>query len=293
MSKQAAGLDSYLNYLSNERNYSENTIKSYRRDITQFLKFTGQSTDITPERAREFLEFLNKQKYDRTSVIHKVISARNFYKYLVRQKTAKSNPFIYLLTPKDDKKLPGVLTETETEALLAAPGTGDFFKLRDTAIMELLYSSGIRVHEITSLDVRGVDFVNEEVKVLGKGSKERIVPVGGKALAVLKDYIRELRGFSDSGPLFVNKNRGRLTPRAVEMMIKNYAIKAGIQKKVTPHTFRHSFATHLLNRGADLRSVQEMLGHANLSTTQIYTHLSINKLKSDYDRAHPHSKKQV
>jgi len=157
--------------------------------------------------------------------------------------------------------------------------------------MELLYSSGIRVHEITSLDIRGVDFVNEEIKVLGKGSKERIVPVGGKALEVLKDYIRELRVFSAGEPLFINKNKGRLTPRAVEMMIRKYAIKAGIQKKVTPHTLRHSFATHLLNRGADLRSVQEMLGHANLSTTQIYTHLSINKLKSDYDRAHPHSKR--
>jgi tyrosine recombinase XerC len=291
MNKKAGPLAAYINYLSNERNYSENTVKSYSRDILQFLEFTGQTTDITPDRAREYLEFLNKKKYDRTSVIHKIISARNFYKYLVRQKTAPSNPFVYLLTPKDDKKLPGVLTETETSALLNAPGKESFFTLRDSAIMELLYSSGIRVHEITSLDIRGVDFVNEEIKVLGKGSKERIVPVGGKALEVLKDYIRELRVFSAGEPLFINKNKGRLTPRAVEMMIRKYAIKAGIQKKVTPHTLRHSFATHLLNRGADLRSVQEMLGHANLSTTQIYTHLSINKLKSDYDRAHPHSKR--
>jgi tyrosine recombinase XerC len=291
MSKKAGPLAAYLNYLSNERNYSENTVKSYSRDISQFLEFTGQAIDITPEKAREYLEFLNKKKYDRTSVIHKVISARNFYKYLVRQKAAPGNPFVYLLTPKDDKKLPGVLTETETAALLDASGKENFFSLRDSAIMELLYSSGIRVHEITSLDIRGVDFVNEEIKVLGKGSKERIVPVGGKALEVLKDYIRELRVFSAGEPLFINKNKGRLTPRAVEMMIRKYALKAGIQKKVTPHTLRHSFATHLLNRGADLRSVQEMLGHANLSTTQIYTHLSINKLKSDYDRAHPHSKR--
>jgi tyrosine recombinase XerC len=292
MNKKAGELSAYLNYLSNERNYSENTVKSYSRDISQFLEFAGGAINITPERAREYLEFLNKKKYDRTSVIHKIISARNFYKYLVRQKKALSNPFVYLLTPRDEKKLPGVLTETETNNLLSAPGTADFFRLRDTAIMELLYSSGIRVHEITSLDIRGVDFVNEEIKVLGKGSKERIVPAGTKALEVLKSYIRELRGFSPGEALFVNKNKGRLTPRAVEMMIKSYAIKAGIQKKVTPHTLRHSFATHLLNRGADLRSVQEMLGHANLSTTQIYTHLSINKLKSDYNKAHPHSKKQ-
>ena len=291
MSNGSEELAAYVKYLSFEKNYSINTVDNYSRDIRQFLGFTEGTVDVEENKIREFLEFLNKKKYDKTSIIRKVIAVRNFYKYLVKIKKTSKNPFLYILTPKDDKRLPNVLTEQETEALLDAAGEKDFLALRDKTILELLYSTGIRVHEITTLDTTDVDFVNEEIKVLGKGAKERIVPTGGQAVACLRKYMKELKKILPSGALFINKNRGRLTTRAIEMMIKKYAVKAGIEKKVTPHTLRHSFATHLLDRGADLRSVQELLGHANLSTTQIYTHLSINKLKREYDKAHPHSKK--
>src|ERR1035437_1733299 len=291
MSNGSEELAAYVKYLSFEKNYSIHTVDGYSRDIRQFLGFTEGTVDVEENKIREFLEFLSKKKYDNTSIIRKVIAVRNFYKYLVKIKKISKNPFLYILTPKDDKRLPDVLTEQETEALLDAAGEKDFLALRDKTILELLYSTGIRVHEITTLDTTDVDFVNEEIKVLGKGAKERIVPTGGQAVACLRKYMKELKKILPSGALFINKNRGRLTTRAIEMMIKKYAVKAGIEKKVTPHTLRHSFATHLLDRGADLRSVQELLGHANLSTTQIYTHLSINKLKREYDKAHPHSKK--
>lgn len=291
MSKETDELASYAKYLSLEKNYSIHTVDNYSRDIKQFLEFTGGAIEVGENKIREFLAFLGKKKYDKTSIIRKVIAVRNFYKFLVKTKRTSKNPFMYILTPKDDKKLPNVLTEQETAALLDAAGDENFLALRDKTILELLYSTGIRVHEITTLDISDVDFVNEEIKVLGKGAKERIVPTGGQAVACLRKYIKELKKTGADTALFINKNKGRLTTRAIEMMIKKYAIKAGIDKKVTPHTLRHSFATHLLDRGADLRSVQELLGHANLSTTQIYTHLSINKLKREYEKAHPHSKK--
>lgn len=291
MNKGSQELVSYVKYLSLEKNYSIHTVDNYSRDIKQFLGFTEEEIEVKENKIREFLEFLSKKKYDKTSIIRKVIAVRNFYKYLVKMKKTPKNPFVYILTPKDDKKLPSVLTEQETAALLDATGEKDFLALRDKTILELLYSTGIRVHEVTTLDTSDVDFVNEEIKVFGKGAKERIVPTGGQAIAALRKYIKALKKISPTGALFINKNKGRLTTRGIELMIKKYAVKAGIEKKVTPHTLRHSFATHLLDRGADLRSVQELLGHANLSTTQIYTHLSINKLKREYDKAHPHSRK--
>ncbi|MEI7542888.1 MAG: site-specific tyrosine recombinase/integron integrase [bacterium] len=291
MNKGSQELASYVKYLSLEKNYSLHTVDNYSRDIKQFLVFTAGEIEVKENKIREFLEFLSKKKYDKTSIIRKVIAVRNFYKYLVKMKKTPKNPFVYILTPKDDKKLPSVLTEQETAALLDATGEKDFLALRDKTILELLYSTGIRVHEVTTLDTSDVDFVNEEIKVFGKGAKERIVPTGGQAIAALRKYIKALKKISPTGALFINKNKGRLTTRGIELMIKKYAVKAGIEKKVTPHTLRHSFATHLLDRGADLRSVQELLGHANLSTTQIYTHLSINKLKREYDKAHPHSRK--
>ena len=292
MSKESDELASYAKYLSLEKNYSIHTVDNYSRDIRQFLEFTNGAIEVGENKIREFLAFLSKKKYDKTSIIRKVIAVRNFYKFLVKTKRTAKNPFMYILTPKDDKKLPNVLTEQETAALLDAAGDANFLALRDKTILELLYSTGIRVHEITTLDISDVDFVNEEIKVLGKGGKQRIVPTGGQAVACLRKYIKDLKKTGADTALFINNNKGRLTTRAIEMMIKKYAIKAGIDKKVTPHTLRHSFATHLLDRGADLRSVQELLGHANLSTTQIYTHLSINKLKREYEKAHPHSKKQ-
>ena len=293
MSKAEEELSAYGRYLSHEKNYSIHTVDNYSRDIRQYLDFSKGSIEPDPKKIRDYLGWLASKKYDRTSVVRKVAAVRNFFKYLLKMKKVSSNPFAYILTPKDEKRLPSALTETETAALLDGIDTIEFYSLRDRVILELLYSTGIRVHEVTTLDVSDVDFVNEEIKVLGKGGKERIVPTGGKAMELLRGYIKRLKGESVTGILFINQRKGRLTPRAIELMIRKYAVKAGIDKKVTPHTLRHSFATHLLDRGADLRSVQELLGHANLSTTQIYTHLSINKLKKEYDKAHPRAKKST
>jgi tyrosine recombinase XerC len=285
-------LTAYLKYLSLEKNYSPHTVSNYARDIRQYLKFTGNKIDAGADTVRGFLEFLGKRNYSRNSVARKTIAVRNFYRFLQKSGRIKKNPLLYVLTPKEEKKLPNVLSEAETEKLMSSAQGADFISLRDRAIMELLYSAGIRVNELVNLDVSDIDIVNEEIKVLGKGGRERIAPVGGVALDILHGYMKELKKLQPSGVLFINrKRRSRLTTRFVEMIIKKHAAKAGIGKKVTPHTLRHSFATHLLDRGADLRSVQELLGHANLSTTQIYTHLSIGKLKREYDKAHPRAKK--
>jgi tyrosine recombinase XerC len=281
----------YQKYLSYEKNYSFHTVKNYIKDIEQFINFNNKNINVNENDIKGYLEFLGKRKYSRNSISRKIIAIRNFYKYLVKIKKVEKNPFSYILTPKSEKRLPGVLSEKEVENLMSAATGVDFISLRDRTILELIYSTGIRVSELVNLDISDIDFINEEIKVMGKGSKERIVPAGTVALNILHCYIKELKKIDSSGILFINKNKKRLTQRFIELMIKKYAKIAGIEKKVTPHTLRHSFATHLLDRGADLRSVQELLGHSNLSTTQIYTHLSIQKLKKEYDKAHPRAKK--
>jgi len=274
-------LEQFKKYLTNEKNYSIHTVKNYEKDIEQFILFSKELEKVDEKKIREYLEFLSK-KYSKNSTIRKIIALRNFFRFLIKNKKILKNPFEYILTPKKEKRIPGVLTENEVKTLLDSIPCDNFFSLRDRVIMELLYSSGIRVNELVNLNINDVDFFNEEIKVTGKGNKERIVPVGSVAINFLQKYVKELKNKTNTKILFINKNKGRLTTRAVEMIVKSYAKKAGILKRVTPHTLRHSFATHLLDRGADLRSVQELLGHSNLSTTQIYTHLSIQKLKKEY-----------
>jgi tyrosine recombinase XerC len=292
--EEDSGLLSFVKYLSYEKNYSPKTVSSYTIDIKQFLEFTSYSKNVTELQIRSFMESLGRKKLNRNSIIRKIIACRNFYRYLVRVKKVDRNPFEYILTPKSEKRLPSYLTVAETDALLSAVDTGEFHGLRDRTILELIYSSGLRIDELVKLNLANIDYLNEEIKVLGKGSKERIVPVGSQASVLVKQYIQVLKQQAvfkaGSMALFINKNGTRLTARSIERMIKKAALKAGIQKDVTPHTLRHSFATHLLDNGLDLRSVQELLGHANLSTTQIYTHLSIAKLKKEYDKAHPRAK---
>jgi len=283
-------LEQFKKYLTNEKNYSIHTVKNYEKDIEQFILFSKELEKVDEKKIREYLEFLSK-KYSKNSTIRKIIALRSFFRFLIKSKKILKNPFEYILTPKKEKRIPGVLTENEVKTLLDSIPCDNFFSLRDRVIMELLYSSGIRVNELVNLNINDVDFFNEEIKVTGKGNKERIVPVGSVAINFLQKYVKELKNKINTKILFINKNKGRLTTRAVEMIVKSYAKKAGILKRVTPHTLRHSFATHLLDRGADLRSVQELLGHSNLSTTQIYTHLSIQKLKKEYEKAHPRAKK--
>jgi tyrosine recombinase XerC len=283
-------LEAYLKYLSNEKNYSKNTTRNYEKDIAQFLGYVGSAV-VDETKIRQYLGFLAKKKYSRNSTIRKMIALRNFYRYLSRQGVIKSNPFEYVMNPKKEKKLPAVLSEEEVNRLLEIIPKATLLDLRDRVILEMLYSTGVRVSELCSLNMADVDFLNGEIKVLGKGSKERIVPVGGIALELLKEYLAKVKKEYAGSAVFINKKKGRLNPRSVETMIHKYAQAAKIEKEVTPHTLRHSFATHLLDRGADLRSVQELLGHTSLSTTQIYTHLSVAKLKKEYDNAHPHARK--
>ncbi len=231
----------------------------------------------------------------------KLSSLRSFYRFLLRENLVDRDPTARLQTPRQDRTMPVFLSVDEVFALLRAPNDGDRYHLRDRAMLELLYSSGLRVAELVGLALASLDFDAEMVKVSGKGNKERYVPVGGPALDALRRYLPQRQQIiraclargrqADEQALFLNGRGRRLTSRSVERLVQQYARRAGITVTVTPHALRHSFATHLLEMGADLRSVQELLGHASLSTTQKYTHLNLDHLMAVYDRAHPHARK--
>ncbi len=283
-------LDRFFKYLSAEKNASAHTLSNYRRDLDQFVSFMGKNDQdllsIHHFDVRRFLGDLQKKEYARASILRKVAAVKSFFKYLWREGIIQENPLASLSSPKKQRSLPSFMTIEEVQRMLEAPDKSDWLGLRDQAILELLYSTGIRVSELVGLNVEEIDFGTELVKVRGKGKKERIVPLGRIAIKTLRNYLMA-RQDKRTQALFINKNKGRLTSRSVERLVLKYGRSAGVSKKVTPHTFRHSCATHLLDRGADLRSVQEILGHANLSTTQIYTHVTAEKLKKIYDQAHP------
>ncbi len=244
---------------------------------------------------RKYLSFLHR-KNKKTSIARKLSTLRSFFKYLMRQEVISTNPAKPISTPRMEKLLPTVLTVDEAFRLVESPlweRKSREAELRDRALLELLYSSGIRVSELVGLNLGRVDLDLEIIKVMGKGRKERIVPIGAKAITALKAYldVRPIR--EDESPLFVNLRGGRLTSRSVARVIKKYARKSGIFRKISPHSLRHTFATHLLDAGADLREIQEMLGHVSLSTTQRYTHLTVGKLMEVYDKAHPRSFKNM
>lgn len=285
-------LGRFFKYLSAEKNASEHTLSNYERDLRQFVDFL--KTNSIPEdvhtlhhfEIRRFLGEMQKKNYARSSVIRKVASLRSFFKFLWREGMIRENPMTALYSPRTARTLPHFLSAEETEKLLDAVDGSDWAALRDRTILEFLYSTGIRVSELTSLNLDDIDFGSELVKVRGKGKKERIVPVGRLALKYLREYLMARKGHM-SKAVFINKTGGRITSRSVQRMIKKYVLALGLSKHVTPHTLRHSCATHMLDRGADLRSVQEILGHSSLSTTQIYTHVTAEKLKKIYDKAHP------
>lgn len=283
----------FLHYLRAERNYSEHTLTAYRTDLLAFMAFMKKRYTATkPEQAsrlmlRDYFAHLQQQNYKRSSAIRKIAVLRSFFRYLAREEVVDKNPFLYLATPKREKRIPVFLSEEEVRGLFALPDVS----LRDRGMLELLYSCGLRIEELVGMNAGDVDFFGGMARVWGKGSKERLVPVGDTALAVLKDYLRE-RGVAigRSGapsPLFINYKGGRITGRGARKVLHNWFVSAGLRKKVSPHTLRHTFATHLLDRGCDLRSVQEMLGHKSLATTQIYTHVTAESLKRVYDKAHP------
>lgn len=239
---------------------------------------------------RKYLSFLHRRN-KKSSIARKVSTLRSFYKYLVKERLVPSNPAKAVSTPKVEKLLPTALTVDEAFRLMEAPAEKK--GLRDRAILELLYSSGVRVGELVGVNVNQLEQDLGIVKVMGKGRKERIVPVGLKAIEALKAYLQERGDVSEEEPLFVNSRGGRLTARSVGRLVKKYTKRSGIFRKVSPHSLRHTFATHLLDAGADIREIQEMLGHASLSTTQRYTHLSLGKLMEVYDKAHPRSFKKT
>lgn len=301
-----ANLVDFLETYEAVKNISEHTRSAYERDLLQFFKFLklrqiSSLKQVDHLTLRGFLATLQEQQYVKSSIARKCAALRSFFKFLVREGVLPNNPASALHTPKKDKKLPQFLTEDEVNQLLELPDQNDPSGMRDKAIFETLYSCGTRVSELAGLNLADVDLLGEVIKVKGKGKKERLCPLGMPAIRALNKYL-EIRSsfFSKSGKsarkgfktrpqkeaVFVNAKGGRLTPRSMERILKFYVSQV-TGKKVTPHTLRHSFATHLLTRGADLRSVQELLGHKNLSTTQIYTHVTTELLKKVYDTAHP------
>lgn len=284
-------IDKFINYLKVEKNASEHTLKNYTVDLEVFKGFLGDKEIEAVDHLdlRRFLAELRAKNYSKRTIARKLASLRSLFRFLYREGHIKKNPITAILTPKLDKKLPVFLDTFKMEKLLSAPDGKDLSGLRDKALLETLYSCGIRVSELVGLDESDIDFISGVIKVFGKGSKERIVPVGEPALAAIRKYMdeRRMKKVKPSEAVFLNKSGGRLTDRSVRRILDKYIRMCSIVEKVSPHSLRHSFATHLLDRGADLRSVQELLGHMNLSTTQIYTHVTMERLKTVYDKAHP------
>lgn len=283
-------------YLKDERNFSEHTLSGYLLDLNRLALFFEKKglSDLgifSRQDARAFLLEIEETGLSRRSISRKISCYRSFYGFLIKKKIVRTNPWSAVSLPKLSKKLPSFLYPEEIELLLETPDTRSPAGLRDKTILEVLYASGMRVSELVKLNLSDVDKDDGEILVSGKGSKERIVLIGSLAIAALKDYVKYGRnklGVKAGGKaLFINRSGGRLTSRSIERMIQKYITKSGINKKITPHSLRHSFATHMLERGADLRTVQELLGHASLSTTQIYTHITKDRLKTVYEKAHP------
>ena len=286
-------IEEFLRYLANERNASPRTLKAYRQALTAF-----RAENQTPWKRcrgddfRDYLFVSAKRGQARSYVRLQFSALRTFYQFLGARKGLRSNPVREIQMPKIEKKLPLVLTRQQVEELLAAPtrekksrSAPVWMPLRDVSIMELFYSSGLRLSELAALDVAEVDPYTESVRVFGKGRKERVCPVGLPALEAISRY--RVAANVHSGPLFINKARRRISPRSIWLVLKRYVRHTSIPISISPHKLRHSFATHMLDRGADLRSVQALLGHASLSTTQIYTHVTTERLKKAYADAHP------
>lgn len=292
-------LGEYLRHLGLEKNASAHTVKSYREDLTQAVEyFRGQlgegagASRVSTRVVRSYLAWLHEQGYAKSTVARRMASVRSWFRFLCRQGALASNPADGLRGPRQDKKLPHFMSEDDMTRLLETPEGVTPLGLRDRAILETLYSAGLRVSEVVGLELNDIDFDAGIVMVRGKGKKERLALVGGKAQAALKAWLNArdllLEGrLARAAAVFLNKNGTRLTTRSVGRMLEKYLAQAGLDPRSSPHTLRHSFATHLLDRGADIRSVQELLGHASLGTTQIYTHVTTHRLRDSYHKAHP------
>jgi integrase/recombinase XerC len=296
-------IERFAAWLHAEKGYSPHTVDGYQRDLTEFAAFLGEGnvvSGIEPHKIRAYVYNLNGRNKS-SSVARKLSAMHTFFRFLIREQVIAQDPAAAISRPKQSKYIPVFLSVDEVFSLLEAPGETDGYGERDRAILELLYSTGMRVAELAALNLEHLDFETGMVKVQGKGNRERLVPVGRPALEALTGYLaqrqilcrqRAERGHPPERYAFFLNGRGsRLTTRSIERLVSMYAQRVGIAARVTPHALRHSFATHLLEMGADLRSVQELLGHVSLSTTQKYTHLNLDHLTEVYDRAHPKAKK--
>jgi integrase/recombinase XerC len=297
---------SFIDSLQSEKGYSVNTCRAYSHNINEFISFISESYFSTDNQEgadllkaehieslmiRGYLAFLHK-KNKKVTIARKLSAVRSFFRYLVKHGVILDNPLDLILTPKQIKSIPVYLPVDDIFRLLDSIKTDTLAGIRNRAIFETLYSSGIRVSELEGLDVFDVDFTKCLIRVVGKGNKERIVPIGNKAVATIKEYRKRLQSEAgiaeeDNGPLFLNKDHGRLTSRSIARILSKTARECGLLIPVSPHALRHTYATHMLDAGADLRVVQELLGHKSLSTTQKYTHVSIDRLMETYDKAHP------
>lgn len=316
-------IQQFLTYLTEERHFSPYTGRCYGLDLRQFVDFieskSGLKVDMEKERRaaesksggtdtvtgrilrcevdliREFLSKLGEQKYSAATMARKIATLRSFHKWMERKGIAATNPMVLIRTPKQAKRLPKAISVEQIERLLSAPDDSEILGARDRAILETLYSTGIRVSEVVAINRGDLNDTGEEIIIRGKGRRERRVPIGSHALKALRHYLtmsdadlqsRGKRAMPEE-PLFVNKNGGRLSSRSVRRKVAKYLVEANLDPDISPHTIRHSFATHLLDNGADLRAVQELLGHQSLSSTQVYTHLTSGRMREGYDKAHP------
>jgi integrase/recombinase XerC len=283
----------FLQYLAAERGASPHTIRSYRADLHDcvgFLERRGLGTlvDADARVVRGYLADLHDRGLARTSIARRLATLRSFFRYLIRRGRMRINPAREVRTPSLPGRLPAHLPIDQSQALFRQPPGDELADRRDRAVLEVLYATGVRVAELAGLDVEDTDLGEGSVRVLGKGRKERIVPLGSKAVDAVRAYLADREG--SRGPLFRNARGGRLTVRSLHRIVRARARAAGLAGRVTPHTLRHTFATHLLDAGADLRLIQELLGHARLATTQRYTHVSADRLAKVYDAAHPRAK---
>lgn len=305
---------SFLDYLKLERHFSDYTVRSYGADLWQFgqfiggqigtafasAAFVGEKTETLDAKfvrcetglVREFLAYLAAQNYTKSTTARKLATLRSFYKFVIRRGLCTTSPLTTIRTPKQERRLPKCLDLEQVQKLLDAPGEGDILALRDKAMLEVLYSSGIRVSELVELETQDIDLTEGILRVRGKGRKDRLTPIGSQAILAVKRYFIARQAdpkmtTADVARVFLNKHGESLSTRSVRRKLDKYLGMAGLDPGISPHTLRHSFATHLLNNGADLRSVQELLGHQSLSTTQVYTHLTTKRMKDVYDNAHP------
>jgi len=288
----------FIHFLKNEKNVSLHTERSYLSDLEQFADFLDGKdlAGIDHQTLRKFIGHLIKIETKKSSISRKLSAIRSFFKYLNREEILTGNPARLVNTPRREKRLPAVLTVDDTQRLMDAPGktirNDSNAIFRDKAVLETLYSTGIRASELIGMNHDDIDRHDRLVRIRGKGRKERVVPIGQKALDAIDSYLKNRRQRTDPAPIFTGPSGKRLTARTVQRILENYRKSLGLAQKASPHTLRHSFATHLLESGADLRAIQELLGHASLSTTQRYTHLNLDSLMETYDKTHPRARKK-